>query len=271
MIVQTTAAGQPNFVIKQIEHCRMSGQLAEAFGNKDFASLQPLEPMGYVVGHHDEGWKEIDDNAQRDPNTNLPYHLTQTPILSLIASGDRSPNFNEQHHPFSGLISSMHTYGLYHGRYGLSTFMFIEKIPTEHKAKVEAMLQGELTRQERLKKQLAASPEMKAWVDEKFIFHNYKLLQFFDTLSLYFHTTHEEARGETKFINVPKNIGDDVIITINKVESGVYSLVPYPFQQERFTVEVHGRYLAPLAAEVNVSEAVNKGKVEKQVYTLVKC
>ncbi len=243
MIVQSAPEGQPRFVIEQTDHARMCGQLARAFGNAEFATLDPREPMEYIVTHHDEGWAALDAQAKRDRNTGLPYHLTQTPLADLVDTSARSPEFNEQHHPFSGLMSSMHTYGLYHGRYGLSDFLFIDRIPPELKANVDAMLQAELARQARLKTQLPA-----AQTDEQFIFHNYKLVQFFDTLGLYFHMTHETQRGEATLKNVPMRVGQDVTVTIKPSgTAGHYAISPYPFQQEQIEVWVEGRYLTPQA------------------------
>lgn len=247
MIVQTAAQGQPHFVIRQIDHARASGTLAEAFGNAEFTQLAPREPMLYMVAHHDEGWQALDDQLLLDPQTRLPYHLTKTPILKLIETGGGSPAFNEAHHPYSGLISSMHTYGLYHGRYGLSDKVFIDSFPAEHRPAVDLMLAAELERQARLKADLQE--------DEKTYFHNYKLLQFFDTLSLYFHTTHAEARAESKFLNVPRAIGDDVTLTITPLDTDTYRLAPFPFAGE-VKFSTHGKYLFPLSESADLAQVM---------------
>jgi hypothetical protein len=269
MIVQSAPEGQPRFVIEQIDHARMSGQLAEALGNARFAGLDPREPMEYVAGHHDEGWAQVDAQAKRDPNTGLPYHLTQTPLADLIFTGPRSPDFNERHHPLSGLISSMHTWGLYHGRYGLSDFLFIDRITPELRPQVDGMLKAELARQERLKQQLSHDPATARHTDEVRIVINYKLLQFFDTLSLYFHTTHAEARKEGQFKNVPRAAGEEVTVNIKPVGANRYRLEPYPFADDGLTVWVEGRYLTPQPGGADFAEMMRAMPKVRQEFVLV--
>lgn len=269
MIVQSAAPSRPHFIIAQLDHARMSGELVLAFGNAQFARPEPNALLHYVVAHHDEGWAEVDRAQVCDPRTRLPYHLTQTPLTEIVMTGPRSPDFNEQHHAYCGLLSSMHTYGLYHGRYGLSDKIFVDNIPAEHKATVTQMLNGEVERQARLKAQLAADPTSAAWVTDQLLFTNYKLLQFFDTLSLYFHMTHEAARAESKFLHVPLSASEDATLTIRPVSYGTYALAPWPFNVERLTVSVPGRYLAPLPEGADAQAALHRAPLTSQTYTLV--
>lgn len=260
MIIQPSSPQA--FVIEQVDHARMSGQLAAAFGNAHFAAFEPREPIEFIVAHHDEGWLELDAQAKQDPKTGLPFNLTQTPLADLVDTGSHSPDFNERHHPLSGLISSMHTWGLYHGRYGLSDFLFIDRITPELRPKVDAMLNAELERQTRLKVQL---PEL----SEVQIFSYYKLLQFFDTLALYFHTTPAEARKEAQFKNVPRAVGDDVTVTITPQANGSYTLAPYPFGSTELRVSVEGRYLSPQPAGTDLVAVMQATPKVKQEYLLV--
>lgn len=270
MIVQTAPQGQPHFVILQVDHARMAGQFAEAFGNERFAAPAPREPLIYAVAHHDEGWEMIDAEPGLDPETGLPYNLTKTPLPRLIRTGAGSPDFNEAHHPYSGLISSMHTWGLYHGRYGLSDFLFIDRIPPELKGEVQQMLDGEIGRQERLK-DVMHGMGLDAYLSKAAIFRNYKLLQFFDTLALYFHTTHAEARGEATFLHVPTDDEHDLTLTIRPGGEGAYLLSPWPFAEGRLEVEVLGRPLRPRSAADDVMLRAMMHAIPKQAqrYTLL--
>ena len=56
-----------------------------------------------------------------DDATGLPYNLVETPAEHITVTSRRSPEFNERHHAYCGLLSSMHSWGLYNGRYGLSS------------------------------------------------------------------------------------------------------------------------------------------------------
>ncbi len=270
MIIQTAAEGDSHLAIQQTDHARMSGQFATAFGNDEFAGLHPQEPVVFVAEHHDEGWAATDTAVLRDPTTNLPYHLTQTPLTELVKTSARSPEFNERHHPYSGILSSMHTYGLFHGRYGLSDKIFVDLIPEEHKEAVEGMLHEELERQTRLIGQLKEDEATAVWVTYPNLFHNYKLLQFFDTLALYFHMVHREARALSTFPNVPMGVDHDTTVTIQPVGLGVYRLEPYPFAQDEMAFSYIGRPVRPQPAEVNLRHYLHGIEPVEEQVTLVR-
>jgi hypothetical protein len=154
-----------------------------------------------------------------------------------------SPDFNEKRHPYCGLLSSMHSWGLCNGRYGLSDKVLIDTISAQDRPLADRMLEGELKRQERLKAQLAKDPETAAWIEESHLFQNYKQLQFFDTLALYFNRSHEAARGEGRFEHVPMNVHEDATIAIHPVKPGFYALSPYPFAESPTEFKFSGRYI----------------------------
>lgn len=269
MIVQTAPPGQPHFVIEQTDHARACGQLAQAFGNETFALPEPAPWLVAVVTHHDEGWAEVDAQVLAAPATGLPHHLTQTPLPLLIRTSQGSPDFNERQHPFCGLLSSMHTYGLFNGRYGLSDFIFIDKVTAEHKAAAQAMLNHELARQARLTERLLADPATAAWARSETLFTHYKLLQFFDTLGLYFHMTHAEARREARFANVPDARGAHHTIALTPRADGAYALSPFPFAGEALTFTTLGRYVHPQPAETDWPALFAQTPKTAQTYHLV--
>ncbi len=203
MILQTAPAGTPRLAIMMYEHTALCQQFAHAFGNEQFERLDPFDQMAYVISHHDAGWAEFDRDPVIDAKTGLPYNLVETPPKYITVTSRKSPDFNERQHAFCGLISSMHSWGLYNGRYGLSDLVLIDKIPQSDRPLTDKMLSGELDRQARLKAELARDPETARWIDERRLFQNYKQLQFIDTLALYFNRIHECGRGPQTFENVP--------------------------------------------------------------------
>ncbi len=267
MIVQSSPEGEPHFVIAMYQHTAFAEALASRFGNDEFAPIEPTEPMRFIVGHHDEGWAELDESAPMDEASGLPYNLTATPLPDIIATSAGSPAFNESHHPFSGIISSMHTYGLYTGRYGLSDKIFLDAIPSELRPDVDDMLSAEEARQDRLKANLAETDPDHATDD--FLFHAYKQLQFFDTFSLYFHMTHEGARGPSTFLNVPRSVGDDVTVEVVERDGGVYALDPYPFDQDDIEFVTEGRLLDPQPPGTDLASVLDRTDVTEQRVRLV--
>ena len=253
MIIQTAPEGQPRFAIKMDEHSTLSGQFAEAFGGPTIAPIEPFDLFVYVVSNHDRGWMSYDSSPKTDPRTGFPYNLVETPAQDITQTSAGSPDFNQRHHPYCGLLSSMHSWGLYNGRYGTSDYVLIDTIPPQERHLADRMLERELDRQKRLKTTLASDPKAAKWIEPRQLTCNYKRLQFFDMLALYFNRIHESARAEMKFGFVPFNLNEDVTVTIRPLGTGVYGLSPYPFVKDGAEFSFSGRYVEPAAPGADVS------------------
>src|SRR5215472_6659407 len=144
MIVQSAEAGQPHFVIASTDHATMAHQFAQMFGNHAFVRPEPMELVEYVVRNHEVGWAVLDQEPLCNPRTGLPYHLSEIPELLHIRKAKLSPAFNEQHHPFCGLLSSMHEWGLYNHRYGLSEKALIGAVSEENRDALDMFLKDQL-------------------------------------------------------------------------------------------------------------------------------
>ena len=270
MIVQSAAEGAEHFVITMDQHTALSGRFAEHFGNERFEPVEPRALMLHVIKNHDIGWRELDALALRDPATGLPYNLVKTPFSKIVETSSASPDTNSAHHPYCGLMSSMHSWGLYNGRYGMSDKVLLDSLADENRAIADTMLEGEVERQERLRTELESDSETADLTEEGRLFQNYKQLQFFDTLALYFNCVHEGAREEASYSHVPLNASEDTEVAIKPVETGVYALDPYPFDDaEGIELSFSGRYLAPVSQGEDVREELERVPVSTQTFTLL--
>jgi hypothetical protein len=247
MMCQTAPEGEPHFISSMDDHMNLCGQMVRAFGNDRFRAPDPRDEVVYVIENHDRGWAQYDANPGLDPDTRLPYLMSQTPSPDALITNKGSPDFNEAHHPYCGLLSSMHTCGIYNGRYGFSQFKVpLRKPPpagdTTTKANVSAMLDGESRRQSRLKSVLASDSRTAGWIDDKKLFKNFKQLQFFDTLSLYFHLRGAAERTTEVFIHVPVSAEEDASVTVRKLSDATYSLDPFPFARDGLRIVCGGWY-----------------------------
>ncbi len=271
MMIQTAPEGAPRFAIKMDEHTALSGQFARAFGNDRFEPLQPRDILLYMVTNHDKGWVDYDAAPGTDPKTGLPYNLVDTPAEDITKTSTRSPDFNEKHHPYCGLLSSMHSWGLYNGRYGMSDKVLIDTIPPQDRHLADRMLEGEIKRQQRLKAELAKDPEAAAWIEEGHLFQNYKQLQFFDTLALYFNRTHEGARAEASFEHIPMSASKDVTVVVRPVVPGVYSMSPFSFAENPAEFFFTGRYIKPLSkgADADWRSMLQSAPTDRQQFKII--
>lgn len=243
MIVQTAAGNEPRFVIRMADHMALAARMARAFGNENFEPVGPGEEAHYAIANHDAGWADLDSRFPIDPETGFPYDLAETPFELISETSRGSPDFNERHHPFSGLISSMHSWGLYNGRYGLSDVVLLDRVAERNLEEARSMLDRELERQERLKRALQENSRTAPWVSEPALMKTYKQLQFFDTLALYFNRIHEGAREAAVFPHVPKSETEDADVTVTPLGDAVYAVAPYPFSRDPLTLEFEGRYM----------------------------
>lgn len=252
MMVQTAPEGEPHFISTMLEHMDFCSQMARSFGNDAFEPIEPAEAL-YAIENHDRGWDDYDRQPGFDTNTRLPYLMAQTPADDAVKTNRGSPDANERHHPYSGLLSSMHTWGLYNRRYGFSQFQVRTRstisvpVAPENRKKIDAMLAHEIERQERLRKALS-SMKIAAFSDEKVLVQNYKHLQFVDTLALYFHLRHASERGDEVYIHVPLNRDADSNVVLRKLNESTYSADPFPFKGSSVTLTCNGRYLTPIAS-----------------------
>ena len=247
MIVQSAPDGEPHFVVTMADHMAFAGRIARRFGNGSFEPVEPRDVVLYAVDHHDAGWAGLDAEGRIDGRTGLPFNLVQTPFEDIVKTSAASPDFNSRHHPYSGLLSSMHSWGLYNGRYGLSDHVLLDSLAEENRGPAREMLDGELDRQARLKEALAASGDGAALADEARVLQNYKQLQLFDTMALYFNCNHPRRRGAATFTHVPKSASEDVDVAVEPRADGAYALTPYPFDEDGLELSFSGRYMRPVA------------------------
>lgn len=252
MIIQSAPPGEKRFVCTMVQHLDLCEQFVRAFGNDEFERPEPFDEVVYTVGHHDRGWDDIDAHPILHPASGFPCGIGTGPVPGGFVTTRQSPDFNQARHAYCGLLASMHSWGLYRDRYGFTEFHppgggTSIPIPPPHKDKIEALLEAEIDRQKRLTAELSADPGTAGWVEEKPLMRNYKILQFMDTLALYFNLSHRGARGEERFVHVPKSGDEDATVTMRPIGGDDYAVSPFPFAGDALEARCTGRYVEPIA------------------------
>jgi hypothetical protein len=161
----------------------------------------------------------------------------------------------------------MHSWGLYHHRYGISDAISIEQRPPTYAAAIAQMLDGELARQERLKAYLRSDPATAPWIEKAALMTAYKLLEFFDTLALWWQLTHVDLRRPARFTHVPAAVGEDLTLDIVPTGSHSARLTPYPFAQSPLVLRCRVRSVRP-ASEADFAAVMTDGTTSWQHYEL---
>lgn len=221
---------QPNgelILIGQTDHSRFVGQLAAHWGNNEFAAPEPFDSMVRAAAFHDYGWLRYETSPLINPETGEPYPFLQVPLggaqleayqwsLDWLADIDR----------YSGLIVNMHRTGLWKGRYGTITH------PAGYNLSDISSEVGEL-----IERNEAWQEQERRSLDPDKVWTNYRLLQVWDLLGLYFccqdpYDDHIEP--------VPTGYSNKNSIRLSMKPAGASQVAfePYPFDVPRCRVQL---------------------------------
>jgi len=147
-------------LIAQHDHALLAGQLAEHFGNAQFATPEPRESTVRGVSLHDCGWP-LHDNEPTLNKNGLPSDVFETtrPVALKVwtASADRA----SAEDPYAGLLTSLHVLSL--SVFATSETSFAhEKFDMENpqdRFAVVKFQQREIARQEELRLRLGLRTE----------------------------------------------------------------------------------------------------------------
>lgn len=223
-------------IVRQVDHQSQCLLMAEAWGNDDFARPDPYAPLAEAAACHDEGWREWEDAPQVDatgapidfPDLDRARH-TDLYRVSIAAAVGRGPR--------TGLLVSMHGQGLYERRLGLDG---PPPPAAGRRPEVTRFLGEQRELQARLRRQIGEGPGLHAWAWDA-----YRLLQAWDTLSLYLLWRALPAGREGTLVRVPRHAGDpgvDLRLTPDGPDACVCD--PYPFAEPEVALPVAARTVA---------------------------
>jgi hypothetical protein len=199
-------------LINQADHARAAGQFAACWGNDTFARPEPFASVCTAAARHDDGWIAWDAEPQLNPDTRLPCQFAHLPVdthfdlyerLKLAAACE--PRINET------------------GR--------------DPREALHEYINYLRARQNTLHDELADAGLPPRVLAEAHVHANSRLIQFYDTLSLYLCTAPTAA--ECTLGPVPLNYdGDETTIALRPLNDKAVGLSPYPFCDEVVRVSI---------------------------------
>lgn len=217
-------------LISQVEHARLSGTLAGAWGREPFAPLVPRNEIIAAVTHHDDGWSAWEVAPKVSAETGRPLDFMETPLTDSLAIWRESIRRAANIGPLATYMISGHFSAL------------LERFPTrwQSDATLEPLAHNFLSeqsdeRQSALAKWTkssagaagpAAAERAVAW------------LQMFDLLSLWLCVA---ERNEKEVFHTPD--GKELALSPAR---GAYDVQvsPWPFREQVLNLEVVGRSVA---------------------------
>ncbi len=226
-------------LIRQTDHAVLAGIFAEHWGNTDFAVPSPRDAVITAAIHHDDGWLLWEAAPRLDPSTRRPYQFTAMPLAEHIGFYRAGIEQVLKLAPYAGLLTLMHLAGLYQMRFGTDRHMQPKKLSGDEERMRQQFLDELHGQQQSLLWELPQRGVPASWLEERRLWCNYKLLQMYDRLSLYFCTapprpiTLEPAPRDYE--------GSETQLILTPLTERTVAISPYPFDQSplSFSVPAH--------------------------------
>jgi hypothetical protein len=233
MIVRKLPNGEA-MVLTQTDHSRLAGFLASHWGNSTFAPLQPYESVTRAATFHDFGWLKYETQPEIDPKTGEPYTFMNLPFdprqldayqwcVDWLGSVDR----------YSALLVGMHRVGLWKSRYETITYPAWRYGGIKLPAEINEFIARSEPEQE----------QERAAIGGDTIWTNYRLLQVWDLLGLYF-TVGEPYEHAVEPVPTAYDcdMHSGVRMQMHPLDGNRVAFDPYPFDVRPLTLHIPYRH-----------------------------
>jgi hypothetical protein len=235
MIVRKDADGSL-LLIGQTDHSRLVGQLAAHWGNAQFATPRPYESVVRAATFHDYGWLRYETSPLLNPETGEPYQFLKVPLTDTQLNAYQwSLDWLADIDPYAGLIINMHRTGLWKGRYKTITHPGGYNLRTLS-PEIEVLIARNEAWQERERARLDA--------DE--VWTNYRLMQVWDLLGLYF-CCQDPYDDHVDPVPVAYGNGEGVRMALKPLTPRKVEFDPYPFDVRPAHVQLACKRLSQTA------------------------
>jgi Protein of unknown function (DUF3891) len=234
MILRKQADGEV-MLLTQTDHSRLAGFLASHWGNQTFAALKPYESVARAATFHDFGWLRYETNPEINSETGEPFTFQNLPFspqqldsyqwcVDWLGGVDR----------YSALLVGLHRIGLWRSRFDTITYPVWRYGNIKLPAEIEAYI-------ERTKPVL---DQERATIGDETLWTNYRLLQVWDLLGLYFTCgdpyEHAVEPVPTDYDGQPLS---GVRMTLHPLSDRHVVMDPYPFDVRPLTLHIPYRHL----------------------------
>jgi len=219
MLIRTEDDGSA-IAIGQPSHAWISGQLARAWGNDEFGSVEPWEEVCLGAEQHDVGWSEWDRRPALNPDTGLPHTFIDLPIEPKIELWSGAAKRLVTQSRYAAVLVSMHGTGLFERFWPQGADPDLQRRFLESEREFQGELLDTLDR------------------DPDEVRRNHLLVRVWDSLSLALCLGWDEIKLE----EVPA-AGGLTTLELKALSGGRVELDPWPFARESVSVQCEGRRL----------------------------
>ena len=250
MVIRELKDGS-SLVSTQEDHAELSAQFAAHWGNNNFAKLHPYDTMVFATTYHDSGYREWEGNPPVNAAKGRPYaHREEIPGFEPVelCAYARNVEWVSSKDRYAGLLVSMHRTGLWQNRY--QTLTSPKGRLRERSPEVKAVMKELESKQQEEKQSLGLGDP----IFENDLWFNYRALQIYDLLSLYFCCdgyVDDDHFKEDRLapIRLAYDSQAETELRITPAAAGAVQIEPYPFDISPLKVFVRARRVPPGAYE----------------------
>jgi len=273
--------GNDFLLITQDDHARLSGRLAEHFGNDQFAAPLPHKQVIDAIAMHDCGWPLHDDSPTLNP-AGLPLHVFESPISISTQVWSEGVRQAKAIDPYTGLLASLHVLALSATVHTPDATVADRDERRQELFLLNQFQQDQIELQDDLRRQLGlrtdiplrlglAKPDATPRDErEDLLAFNYKLLRLMDRLSL------ELCCSEVlpwKIDSIPPRPSTEPVdMRVIRLGDGQVGVEPWPFSIDRLEFQVpFRRVLGAMFADVEAfRQAYGNARIERLIVHVVR-
>jgi hypothetical protein len=235
-------------IILQIDHSRTAGVVAAHWGNKEFGQPWPYVPVVVAGGGHDSAWWDWEIEPFLNASGDLIDYYRSNEVLGTTWLDFTNSWIDRlaRRDPYAGFLVSMHHEGLLSGGFGTLPHM-----PDRREEPVVAEFgRRQKAFRDQLRTQMEAREDLRPYLDEELVRHNYKLVQVFDQFGQIlcnrhpFNSAARKTGPKTTLVCVPVRVGaPDTTLTIDIVGETAAVVRPWPFDVAEIEIHVPARVL----------------------------
>lgn len=258
-----TSRGDAVQVVLQVDHQDQCALMAAGWGSDGFARPEPFAPLELAAACHDEGWREWEAAPEIDGEGRpLDFvELDRARHTDLYRDGIAAAVARD---PRAGLLVAMHGRGLYQSRLGLDG---PPRPPDELTEPGRAFVREQLALEDRLRAGLGGGARLERWA-----WAAYRLLQTWDTLSLYL-IWGGLPQGRSRSLGmVPRRVGDQgVDVRLSPAGADTAIADPFPFAGRSLALPVRARTIEDrrYADDDDLRAALAAAACEEREYRVV--
>jgi len=246
-------SGDEVIAIPQPGHAWLSGQLARAWGNREFPRPEPWEEVCLGTEQHDIGWIDWETAPTLNLRTSLPHQFHEVATathIGLWTAGTQRALASYGRYP--ALLVSLHARTIY------EAYFDIDKAPPEEAARVRTFLSRQAAFRDMLIAGLRNDPRLAPHVDEHALERNRRFVAAADRISL---ALCGGVRERVVVPDVPARGGPDAALVFAAVDGDPDRLTvdPWPFAAGEVALQVEGAVLAGLYADEETMRAAIAG------------